>query len=152
LGAPDVTVVPAQPEHAVELLHHMREADVAEVRAGGMEPRDALYQSIIQSAQAHTLLFDGRVACMFGVVENPPCHSVWMLSATPCSKHPKAFLRASRFLVRELLRTYGCLTNVIDANHTAALRWAQWLKFELSPPEPFGPHGAPFQRFVARKE
>jgi hypothetical protein len=153
-----VTIVPGTLALAQELGPLLRDGDVQEGLALGLEPRQALIDSFRESDVSWAALFDGEVASMCGVVSiarttlgDSGEGIVWMLSGRACSARPKAFLRTSRAVVDVLLQHYRTLANVIDARYEGALRWARWLGAEVSEPQPFGPLQAPFCRFIIRR-
>jgi hypothetical protein len=156
---PQVEVRPATFEDARELAPRLRPEEVAEVLAsGGHTPLEALEEGLRASEEAWTALFDGQVACVWGVA---PLYStmlggrtgcVWLLTSDLIERFPKAFWRGCLFLLPDLFRRWDCLVNAIDARHEKALRWARRLGFPLLPPHPFGLEGQPFQAFSVRKE
>jgi hypothetical protein len=153
-----VSIVPGTRALAEALAPLLREGDIAEGRALGLEPKAALVDSFAQSEDCWATLFDGEVAAMCGVVPHRQTALgdagtglVWMLSGRACNVHPKAFLRTSRAVVDVLLERYRLLSNVIDARYDGALRWARWLGCEVEAPRPFGPLGAPFCPFTLRR-
>jgi hypothetical protein len=153
-----VSLVPGTLAHAQALGPLLREGDVEEGRALGLEPQEALLASFRGSEVSWASLFDGEVAALCGVVPyrrtalgDSGEGLLWALSGRAVDRHPKAYLRASRAVLDALLERYSLLTNVIDARYTGALRWARWLGCEVGPPQPFGPRGAPFCRFILRR-
>lgn len=158
--ATDVRIVPGTLEFARDFAPLMREEDLEEGRALGLiDPIAALLESVRTSNPCVGVTFDGEPAVMLGVQPAAPVSLLdvtergllWMLSGRACSRHPKDFLRYSRRILDGLLERYDELHNVIDARYLGAVRWARWLKLELGPPEPFGPRGMLFHRFVARR-
>jgi hypothetical protein len=158
--AGDVRIVRATLEHAAQLAEQLRREDRAELVATGVaNVRTAIEDGVRGSAIAVAVLFDGEVACIAGVVPypsgtalgGPDTGCVWMLSGTAVNRHKKAFLRLSRSVLKAFLGRYRCLENLVDARYLAAIRWLQWLGFEVSAPSAFGPHEAPFCRAVIRR-
>ena len=49
-----------------------------------------------------------------------------------------------------MLATYPLLRNYVDERNTMAIRWLEWLGFEILPVEPFGVEGLPFHPFEMR--
>jgi hypothetical protein len=163
-GSPRVEIVQARLEHAHDLAPRMRAADVAEVQAsGGYSPLEALVDSLRYSAPfAWAALFDGKVACIWGVeplrrsIIAGRVGAVWMLTSDLVEKHPRAFWRGCRSAVPLLFEAtdppLDVLVNLIDARHEQALHWARRLGFQLEEPAAFGHEGRPFVRFTVRKE
>jgi hypothetical protein len=140
--------------HADELAPNLREGDMLEGKALGLEPLTALRESLANSEVSWAFLLDGEVAALFGVLpvpHSPGCGWVWMLSGRACDKHKRAFLRAGREVVPALLEHYSILCNAIDARYTGALRWARWMGFTVRDAVPLGPHGLPFHPFMIRR-
>lgn len=159
MAAPRVEIVPATPELAREMAPRMRPAEVAEVAAAeGFTPEQALLESLARSEEAWAALFDGQVACMWGVVVlrrtavGGHHGGAWLLTTDLVERHPKAFWRGCRAEVGRLLSRYASLTNAIDTRHAKAVRWALRLGFPLEAPAPFGVEGQLFHHFTARRE
>jgi hypothetical protein len=157
--APEVRIVPATPELARLMAPRMRPADVAEVRAAaGYTPLEALLDSIENSEVSACALFDGEPACIWGVaalrssVTQGRMGAVWMLTADPVERHPRAFWRGCRRELRRLFEFYDVLINAIDGRNEQALRWGARLGFRLDQPSPYGVEGLPFCWFSVRKE
>lgn len=141
--------VPATGEHAIELGNNMRAADAAEVMASdGFRPIDAVLRSMDVSTFSKALLIGGAVACIWGVMPAPDPRThigiPWALTSPLVERYPKVFLKACRLALVEMLARYRILINSIDARHTQALRWAEWLGFDVHEPQPYGPEGRPF--------
>lgn len=155
----DVQVVPATEEHAAALAPNLRAEDVAEVLAcGSPSGLFALQHSLRTSDMAWALLFDGEVAALFGFTEhrNTACGGsgvgvAWALTGNAVARHPKVFLRVSRDVLSLLLEHCGVLVNWVDARYRGALRWLEWLGFEVKPATS-GPQGMLFHPVVARRQ
>jgi hypothetical protein len=153
-----VEIVPALSSHALRLAPFLRKEDVAEVRALGMDPTQALLDSVSNSSEAFAVSFDGELSAIFGVVParetllgSSDVGQIWMLSGEGITRHRKAFLRVSRWVVAQLLQRYRLLWNVIDARYAGALRWARWLGFEVMEARPAGPFNMLFCPFIVRR-
>lgn len=155
----DIRIVPGTVELAHQLVPLLRAGDIAEGQALGFtDVGKAVVDSVRLSEASQAVFFDGELAFIFGVTgERRPLldtssrAQAWLLSGQACSRYRKAFLRSTRYVVDKLLEDWEELYNVIDARHSAALRWARWLGFEVLPPRPFGPLGMQFCPFVARR-
>lgn len=147
--ASEAQLVPADSAHAEALARAMRAEDAAECRAGGLEPLEAVLTSLEGSDIALAAIVDGEVGAMFGVgplagVSDRVGH-VWFLTAEPFAKNPRPYMRVARKAISVMLDLYPILFNIIDARYDAAVRWAKWLKFDVSKTtHPFGPDGLPF--------
>ncbi len=142
----------ASHQHVLELARTMRSADVEECWACTRNtPLEAAQTSAAASTVARTLLFDGVVAGVFGVVPTvesalggPQRGIVWALTADVVHAAPLAYVAWSRRLLAELLDYCPSLFNVIDERYTQALRWAEWLGFSLVERVHLGPRRRPF--------
>jgi hypothetical protein len=136
--AVNVDILPATNEHALELAPKLREADVAELMAmGARTALRALTDSMAVSPDCYALLFDGEVAAIFGVFPVSALGGlglVWLLSGPAVDRHPMAFLRLSRPVLKMLLRRCPRLFNFTDARYVKALAWLEWMGFRIGPP------------------
>ncbi|MCR4296521.1 MAG: hypothetical protein NUW21_13380 [Elusimicrobia bacterium] len=148
-----VEILPATLDHALDLAPRLRAEDAAEVLASsGRSPFEALAFAVAYSDEASALLFDGEVACLYGVAAiresflGPPvAWSIWLLGSDALRRHRRTFVRLSREVVAILRARYAVLFNFVDARYVAALRWAEWLGFEVGEPRPYGVAGLPFR-------
>lgn len=146
--APDIRIVDATLEHALELAGNVRPADAAEVMAShGFSSKDALLVSMSVSLISKTLLVDGKVAAVFGLAPleaDPRVGQPWLLTSEIITRMPGEFFRLSRLVISEFLAVFPILKQQVDARYGAALRWLERLGFVLGEPAPFGPAGLPF--------
>lgn len=157
--ATPLNIQAATPFHIYQLAKSMRPEDVAECDASmGLDPLNSLIASVSGSDYAKALVIDGEVAVIWGVAPSPAplggpvLGLAWALTGAIVNRRPKEFLRACRPAIREMLKHYDALTNVVDARYEAALRWAEWLGFDVQPPRPFGPQGLPFRQIFLRRD
>jgi hypothetical protein len=149
MSAPVVEIRPATAADALALV--LRKADRDEVEAlTGRDPREALVASVERSASAWAGVADGELVCLFGVV---PVSLVgvtgipWLLGSEFVMRYGRPFLRRNRAWLREMLREFPVLRNVVDARNTVSIRWLGWLGFTLGAPQPMGVRGLPFIPF-----
>ncbi len=147
---PLVEIRPATVEDALALV--LRQADREEVEAlTGRDAREALVESVVRSAAAWAGLANGELVCLFGVV---PVSLVgvtgipWLLGSDAVTCYGRPFLRRNRAYLREMLREFPVLRNVVDARNTVSIRWLEWLGFTLGTPQPMGVCGLPFIPFA----
>lgn len=149
-------IVQATPEHIAELSETMGEADRAELWAGGRHtPQEALERCVkVSRDTAQVWLVDGRVICMWGVGHYTPLSMTgvpWMLGAQELPKHVRPFARGSKIIAAEWQKRYPILKNFVDVRHTLAVRWVQWIGFNLRPAIPYGPAGELFYPFESAR-
>lgn len=138
---------------AAKLAIRLREADLRELDATGVEPLKALESSFKLSTHCWTCLVDGNIACMWGCGPRNLVFgegTVWLLGGPEVERHIFKFLRESKKWKARMLKPYSTLTNWIDARNVVALRWVEWLGAELKPAVLRGPKSLPFVPFVMR--
>lgn len=150
-----LAVIPAEYHHIAPVAIHMRQADRDEVQASsGKTPFAALEFSLERSTMAHTVLFDGVPAGIFGVGDlNLLARkgSPWFLGTDLVDANAATFARASVFWRDQLLQRYDVLANLVDDRNAASIRWLRWLGFTLSEPIPVGRGGEMFRLFELRR-
>lgn len=151
-SAADIRVVPAERRHIRTVARRMRKADRDEVFASSRKsPRQALDYSLTKSAEAWTILVNGRAEVMFGVGDINILAGVgapWLLGTDEFEKHTIAILRGSVKWTRQLLRRYSVLRNFVDARNEASLKYLRWLGFTIFDPVDMG--GQRFHLFELR--
>ncbi len=157
--AVDVAIDPATAADAEELAPRLRPEEIAEVLAAdGMEPLQALLESVSVSQEAYAVRLNGEVAFIFGVMlvdESPDCGRIgaaWLLSSGLVDRYPVTFWRISKNMLPWLLERWDALINAIDVRHTKAIRWAKRLGIPLREPAPFGAAGQDFCCFLVTRE
>jgi hypothetical protein len=151
--------LPARREHAEELAANMRPDDVQEVRRShGHSPLEAVLHAMEESDFSVALLIDGQVAAVAGVAPfektgflDDDVGCAWMLTSHVVNRKPKAFLRACEAGVDAFLKRYPVLANAVDAKYARALKWAEWLGFDVRAAVHHGPEGALFHPIVLRR-
>ncbi len=110
----------------------MREADVAECAALGLDPYVALALSRARSEESFAVVKDGDLLCHWGYRTDNALFgeaSVWMLSFEPADACPIFVARESRRLLKSLLFRFTLLRCEVDPRHLKALNWLGWLGF-----------------------
>jgi len=139
-----------------QLAATMRPEDAAEVRATGLEPLQALEQSVAASAITFAVELGGELAAVGGVVAvtnglGPAVyHRPWLLTAPAVVRHRSAFWTLSKRVVLTLRSSFPLLVNHVDERYAAAVRWARRLGAEVRPAVPFGASGELFHPIVWR--
>lgn len=148
----EYAVVDATPEHVKEVADHMSEGDRREVYASNHHsPHTALKLSVNSTREPKAGTVDGRAMCIFGIGQSSLLShdgSPWLLGHEELPQHARAFLRMSRNWMIEERVKYGKLVNYVDARNTQAIRWLDWLGFEIEEEaKPYGVDKMPFHRF-----
>ncbi len=128
-----------------------RPADLAEIEEGcGQSMASALAVGLRSSVAAHIISWEGLPLAAFGDVSHSPCAGIgvpWLVSTMHIEKHARPFLRACRPLLNLMLARHPTLVNYVDARNTAAIRWLEWLGFEIGSAVAYGPKGLLFRQF-----
>lgn len=143
----------ADPADATALAADMREADRAEALAvTGYAPLHAATRSIrVSWPHVWAGSVDGELLAVFGVRSAGLLSDTgvpWLLSTNAVDRHWRPFLRFSRVLLANWSEAFPVLENWVDARHDVAIRWLDWLGFEIEAPRPYGVYGLPFHRFT----
>jgi hypothetical protein len=146
-------VVSTTREHVEELIGTMREADREEIWAASHRtPKQAL-ESVFQMRGTKTGLANEEVVCIFGVVELSLLGSrgsPWLLGADAITKYARPFLRRNKAYLEEMKKRFIFMENWVDARNTEAIRWLEWLGFEIEEARPYGLDQLPFHHFTMR--
>lgn len=144
-------IVTATKTHALMMAPHVRAAEVQELKDSyGLSPVRALLRELERSVVAWSWVIDGEVACMFGIsrehfleYESYP----WFITTPLVEVHARAFARACKQLLPELLERHPKLVGMVDARYTLSIRWLGWLGARIFKAEPWGAAQLPFHRF-----
>jgi hypothetical protein len=132
-----ITVVPATMDHARAI--ELRPGDAHEVAAYGLNPSEAIGQSLARALWAETYLADGEVAAIGGLSVTMMVGGVgqpWLLTGPACERYKKTFLKETRRQVERMRAEMLPLVNFVDADYARAVRWLRWLGFTIDPPQP----------------
>lgn len=143
------------PGDVVELVVKMRQADIEELEAMGIQDFvKEINASVARSAFCRAYTVDGELACIVGVVPAgglfDPYGIPWMLGTDVVTCNQRALMRTCRPYIRLMLQAYPVLFNYVHAENHRAVRWLKCVGFTLHPAEPHGPLGANFHRFTMR--
>ena len=134
----------------VALAPDLRKADVREVMAAsGMSPLQCLKAGLKVSAACQTVVLDGKVVAMFGIVPDLDSFPrqgyvdqrvrtgwVWFLGSDAVVEHPVEFTRKSRQWIAKQADTYDCLANYVDVRNTRHIEWLRRCGFKFGDVEP----------------
>lgn len=150
-----VEIRPVAPGDVEHIAAHMRAADVAEVRAAGHEPADALRGSLARSAMAWTATVGGVPAALFGVAPLgsvlDPRAAPWLLGTDAVPRSRRALAVLTPRYIREMLGAFPHLINLVHAPNTVAVAWLQRVGFSLGPTIAHPATGEPFILFEMRR-
>ena len=143
-------VVPGTVEHAKALAPFLRESDIKEARAMGVEdPGAGLVKSVEVSEKCWAVLDGDTVVAMFGV---DSLDAVWLLGSDRMREHGHFFYEAPKLYLAEMLWGRESLWNFVHAENFVSLRWLKTLGFSLLDPVAMGPLGEKFRPVILLNE
>lgn len=144
-----IETVQATPNLVRKLRDNLREGDIKEIERYGLTVQKAVWDSYRTSMVRKIALADGEVACMWGVSGN--CMGMigipWLLTASIVEKHPLAFVLYYREEVKNMLKLFPVLENIVDADYSQAIKLMELVGFTVSEPQAMGKHGKMFRKF-----
>ena len=150
----DVLIRPTEPGDAQLLYANLRVSDREEVLAAGRtDILGAIEQGVKSSTLCWTGFIDGQLAAILGVAPINLLGGVgspWMLGTPVLDAHSRVLVRTTPPYIAEMRQAFPVLFNFVYANNTTSVRWLKRLGFVVHPPQPYGPHGAPFHYFEMR--
>lgn len=130
-----VAIEPARDEHVREILPRLRDRE-QQIIAGIPDPAAALIEEMRSSSEAYTVLFDGAVACLWGIQQRTilvDAVYLWMLTSRAMAEHPVAVGRHSRRMCRSILAEYATIEGVVALDNPTSMRWLRWLGASFEP-------------------
>lgn len=139
---------PPSGDDIVQVAKSMRLADVMEVAASsGLNPLEALIESVEDSTMAFTAVIDGKPAAIFGLIHQGMSAVIWMLGTDDLTKDRRLFTAETRRIMDGWADLYGVLHNFVDDENVDAQRWLRKAGFTLGEPVTYGVAQLPFRYF-----
>jgi len=131
----------------------MRELDVAEMRALGLEPLKAIQMAYADAIMRTTYFVDGEIAAMVGLGGTllSDIGFPYLLTAKAIDAAPFAVLREAKKSVAEMLTVKRALEGEVLSSYSGAVRLLRAIGFKLDEPRPFGVKGELFSRFFMER-
>lgn len=138
------TVGAAQADEWIRFLaNNLRQADVAEIKAGiDLTPEEAIRMSIHLSSHGWVILdAAGEPIAIFGAAPSniPGTAMMWMVGTEGIRRNSREIARNTRPYLDEMNVTYPYLWNFVDARNDVSLRWLRWAGCRIIGDEPL--HG-----------
>lgn len=147
---PEIVIIPTLPQHLRELVAVLRPEDEREILTFGVSPERALWRSYRGSVMRETIYIDGEIAAIYGLGSTfmGVLGTPWLLTSPQVRKVSSLkFARIYQQKVKEMLKIYSKLNNIVDAEYTAAIRLLEIVGFKLGARESIGNKGRMFRRF-----
>jgi hypothetical protein len=138
----EIVLVPVEDWHIAFVAEHMRAVDRKECEVlGGMTGKEALQQSVQAPGRHWCALFGGEPVAIFGVstgtLMGGDIGTAWLLGTDRLRTDWRAFARASRSVMNEILRHHSAVSNVLLTENRLCMRWLAWLGASFRIHEPF---------------
>lgn len=149
------SLIPTLQAHIEHVAERVRDADRREIWASHyMTPLEGLRWGLEESTHITTGCADGEPVVIYGVARGsyvPDLGVPWMIASSRLDEPDVAirFLRQCREPLVAFLEDYAILTNHVDARNTRAIKWLQYMGFDVEQEaKPYGAQGLPFHRFT----
>lgn len=137
---------------AAYVADHLREADLDELIAAGLDDIEGVIQEGIEmSALCWTATADGRPLCVFGVREWEGRGVPWLLGTAEMVDHKRAFITEAPAYIELMLESFPVLINHVHAANEQAVRWLKRAGFALAEPHAHPNTGELFQLFTLER-
>ena len=147
-----LVIRPSTTEDVILTAIDMRKEEKDEIWATNHEdPTNAILESCRKSEYSFTVLNNGKIVCMFGVVPITLIGrggTIWMLTTNEIENCRVAFIRRSSKVIRILIKEYGVLFNMVDARHRKCIKWLDRIGARIFPPVKYGVEQMPFHYFT----
>ena len=141
-----------RPGDAEAVAGNLREADLAELIAAGLDDIEGVIQEGIDlSARCWTATADDRPVCVFGVREWDGRGVPWLLGTAEMAEHKRAFIAQAPAYIGLMLEAFPVLINHVHAANAQAVRWLKRAGFELQEPHEHPATGEAFLMFTKER-
>lgn len=137
------------------LKNNLRSTTVDEIWAlHHYTPEQSLFYSLTNSVFSFSILVDGEVLAMGGILRPKELlakrAALWFLTSQKLDKVERSFLRQCRTFMQKMLEIYPVLYNYVDVRNRPAILWLKWIGAEFGEVQPFGVDNRIFQYFEFR--
>lgn len=138
-AALNIGIAKGEMEHAFAFAPHV----IEDVKPWGFDsPLQALICGVTRSAGVFTMLVDGEIAAMFGVVAaGEDAGDVWFLMGRGLQRQPRALVRALPYALNLLGQGRKKLVGRIAEANASMVRMFARAGFHVEPPVPYGASG-----------
>lgn len=149
----EITFRKTSEESARYVSERLRQEDVVEVEALGLDKETAVIESWRSSDLCYTAYVGDTPFFVFGVVYKGVRGAgyVWALGTEECDRHPVSMVRYGRMFVDHFLSICPVLVNWCDYRYGKALKWLRVIGFRIGSPRPHGLKGELFCRISVKR-
>jgi hypothetical protein len=146
----------AEMNDVFQLANNLRESDTQEIwKSHHIKPEAALLGGFQESELCFTVERNEKPIAMFGIC--PPqtllgnSAIIWLLASPELEKVQRAFIKRSRYFIKEMLQRYSMLENWVDVKNIQSIKWLRWCGAKIEEPKPYGVENKPFCYFYFRR-
>lgn len=128
-------IISASPAHVEFMVNNLHPDDVEEIRVCGFSTSFGVHETVRRSQQVWVALAPEGPVCMWGVERNSTLLggvAGWLLTSNLIGKYAKPFIRQAKPCIVALGEQYGYIENFVDSRHKSALRFFEWLGFNIN--------------------
>lgn len=139
------------------IIDNILPEDIAEIEAFGVTVEQGVMFSFNHAGQVWVADSPDGPVCMWGLSKGSSLiggASAWLMTSSLIDKYSRHFLRDVKPYIKALGEQYGYVENYIDSRHERALRFFQWLGFEINKENGMliGPQNIPFYKVCLRMQ
>lgn len=141
-----IEVIETKPQHIRELSKKLQAIDVRTAERLGLKPHVALWRAYKKSLFCRTAFINGELVAIWGVVGTflGPVGYPWLIMSPVAQDFPLKVAFRYRKELKEMLKLFPKLVDMVDAEHAKSLRLLKIMGFTLSEAMPFGKNGEKF--------
>ncbi len=117
---------------AYVVLHARKEDSLGTPQGGVKEVLQKVFR--VSRDTVYAVKVEGVPLCIFGVAEATLLSGAatpWVVGTPEMRRHSTFLLRASRKILKVLLKEFGSLRSRVHRANTESIRWLQWLGFDV---------------------
>lgn len=129
-----LTVRLATEEDVFDIAPRLREADLKEIRAVGVNtPEESLLEGLHSPDPCYVAVDGGTPVVITGTHPSPvkDLGWIWMMATDDIQKHRIQIARQTRPLIKTMSGHYKILANAVHAENTLHIRWLLWAGFSI---------------------
>lgn len=119
-------------EEALAIGSNLRPDDLRELSSYGSVWSPARAVQWIQDPRTLVASVDGTPCALFGIGNDSPPYTPWMIATPLVDRHPLAMHRAARWFVHGWVLRYRWLGNFVLEDNRKTIGWLQVLGFHVS--------------------
>ena len=147
-----IKILPAIREHITELSKNYREIEIKTVKKMGMDHETGILNAFDRSLFVKTAFIDNKIVAMWGCIGTylGEIGYPWLIMSSEAEKYPFRIASFYKKELKEMLQLFSVLVDMVDIEHTQAIRLLKIMGFTFKEAQPFGKNGELFIRAEKR--